>query len=58
VHPYGTGSLLVNRLDLLPKSVIPVWVLRGAHDRQAPDSFEAIRARVRLVSQGTAHNSD
>lgn len=49
VHPYQDGrrSLLVARMDLLPKSVLPVWILRAAHTRQAPETFDAIRARVR-----------
>lgn len=49
VHPYQDGprSLLVARMDLLPKSVLPVWILRAAQVRQAPETFAAIRARVR-----------
>jgi hypothetical protein len=49
VHPYQDArrSLLVVRMDLLPKSVFPAWIQRAAHDRQAPETFDAIRARVR-----------
>src|SRR5262249_27419377 len=49
VHPYAAGnsSLLVQRLDLLLKAAVPEWILRAAHTRQAPATFEAIRARVR-----------
>jgi hypothetical protein len=49
VHPYADGrrSLLVNRMDLLPKSALPGWLLRAAQSRQAPATFDAIRARVR-----------
>lgn len=49
VHPYADGrsSMLVNRIDLLPKSAVPVWILRAANARQAPASFDAIRKRVR-----------
>lgn len=56
VHPYADGSrsLLVNRLDLLPKSGIPEWILSAAHARQAPATFEAIRARVRDGAQRRA----
>ncbi len=57
VHPYQDArrSLLVGRMDLLPKSVLPVWILRGAQARQAPETFAAIRARVReLRSRGRA----
>lgn len=52
VHPSADGrrSLLVNRLDLLPKSSVPEWILRAAHVRQAPETFDAIRARVREAS--------
>jgi hypothetical protein len=52
VHPYqgGMRSLLVGRMDLLPKSVIPTWILQGAQIRQAPETFSAIRARVRQLS--------
>lgn len=52
VHPYtgGRRSLLVNRLDLLPRSSIPEWILRAAHVRHAPETFAAIRARVGRVS--------
>jgi hypothetical protein len=48
LHPWAEGrrSLLVNRMDLLPKSVIPIWFLRMAYAEQAPASFEAIRKRV------------
>jgi len=48
VNPFADGrrSLLVNRLDLLPKSSIPEWILRAAHTQQAPETFDAIRARV------------
>jgi hypothetical protein len=49
VHPYAGGmrSLLINRVDLLLKSQLPDWLVRAAQTRQAPASFEAIRARVR-----------
>jgi hypothetical protein len=49
VHPRADGrtSLLVNRMDLLPKTIVPHWVLRDAHARQAPETYEAIRVRVR-----------
>jgi hypothetical protein len=49
VYAYAAGrrSLLVNCLDLLPKSAVPVWILRAAQTRQAPATFDAIRARVR-----------
>jgi hypothetical protein len=49
VHPYADEgrSLLVSRMDMLPKSVIPTWILRAAYAEQAPATFEAIRARVR-----------
>ncbi|HEY8153555.1 MAG TPA: SRPBCC family protein [Myxococcota bacterium] len=51
VHPYSGGgrSLLIGRMDLLPKAVIPTWVMRAAQVRQAPETFAAIRARVRQV---------
>jgi hypothetical protein len=51
VHPYqgGRRSLLIGRMDLLPKSVIPFWILHEAQVRQAPETFTAIRARVRQV---------
>jgi ribosome-associated toxin RatA of RatAB toxin-antitoxin module len=51
VHPYSGGgrSLLVGRMDLLPKSAMPNWVLRAAQARQAPETFAAIRARVRQI---------
>jgi hypothetical protein len=57
VHPYqdGSRSLLVARMDLLPKSVLPIWILRTAQVRQVPETFTAIRARVReLQSRGRA----
>jgi hypothetical protein len=49
VHPYqgGRRSLLIGRMDLLPKSVVPFWILRAAQVDQAPETFSAIRARVR-----------
>lgn len=48
VHPDGPDhALLVNRMDLLPRSVLPIWVLRAAQAREAPGTFAAIRARVR-----------
>jgi hypothetical protein len=49
VHPRPDGrtSLLVNRMDLLPKTIVPRWVLRDAHARQAPETYEAIRLRIR-----------
>lgn len=48
VHPYAAGrSLLVNRMDLLLKAAVPEWILRAAHTRQGPETFEAIRVRVR-----------
>ena len=48
VHPYAPGrSLLVNRMDLLLKASVPEWILRAAHARQGPETFEAIRVRVR-----------
>jgi len=51
VHPYQDGrrSLLVGRMDLLPKSMLPVWLLHAGQVRQAPETFAAIRARVREV---------
>ena len=53
VHPYqgGRRSLLVGRMDLVPKSVLPLWILHDGQVRQAPETFAAIRNRVRqLVS--------
>ena len=52
VHPYQDGhrSLLVGRMDMLPKSAVPVWLLHAGQVRQAPDTFTAIRARVRQVA--------
>jgi len=49
VHPYAEGrrSLLIHRLELLPRSAIPEWIVRAAQVRQAPAAFDAIRARVR-----------
>ncbi|MGH0032389.1 MAG: SRPBCC family protein [Myxococcota bacterium] len=48
VHPWDDDrSLLVNRMDLLPRSILPVWLLRAAQARQAPATFDAIRERVR-----------
>jgi hypothetical protein len=51
VHPYRDGrrSLLVGRMDLVPKSVIPVWLLHAGQVRQAPETFAGIRARVRQI---------
>jgi hypothetical protein len=51
VHPYQDGrrSLLIGRMDLLPKSVVPFWILHAAQVRQAPETFTAIRARVQEV---------
>ncbi len=47
VHPYQDGrSLLVGRMDLLPKSMLPAWLLQAAQVRQAPETFAAIRKRV------------
>jgi hypothetical protein len=57
VHPYQDDgrSLLIGRMDLLPKSVVPFWLLHAAQVRQAPETFTAIRARVRdLQSRGQA----
>ena len=47
-HPHGEGaqSLLVNRMDARPKSSVPLWILRAAQVRQAPETFLAIRKRV------------
>jgi hypothetical protein len=52
VHPYADGrrTLLVNRMDLLPKSGIPTWILRAAYTQQAPASFAAIREQVRALA--------
>jgi hypothetical protein len=49
VHPHDSGrrSLLIGRMDLLPKSVVPFWILHAAQVNQAPQTFGAIRARVR-----------
>jgi len=48
VHPFGgERSLLVSRMDLLPKTRFPAWILRAAQNRQAPASYEAIRQRLR-----------
>ena len=48
VHPYAGGrALLVNRMHLQPKTVLPLWFVRTAQAQQAPASFDAIRARVR-----------
>jgi hypothetical protein len=51
VHPLDGGerSLLVSRMDLLPKSSFPAWMLRAAQSRQAPATFDAIRRRVRAL---------
>ena len=53
VHPYATGqrSLLVNRMDVLLKSALPVWILRAAQTREAPAVYEAIRLRVQTTTQ-------
>jgi hypothetical protein len=53
VHPRPDGrtSLLVNRMDLLPKTIVPHWVLRDAHARQAPETYQAIRLRLRRSPQ-------
>lgn len=58
VHPEADGrrSLLVNRMDMLPKSAIPTWILQAATSRQAPDTFEAIRSRVAQRARDTASN--
>ena len=52
VHPYqgGRRSLLVGRMDLVPKSVLPIWILHEGQVRQAPETFAAIRARVRQLA--------
>src|SRR5262245_29051681 len=52
VHPYQDGrrSLLVGRMDVQPKSVMPVWLLHSAQVRQAPETFAAIRDRVRQLA--------
>ena len=57
VHPWGDGqSLLVNRMDLHPKTMIPLWVIRAAQKQQAPESFEAIRQRVdESVADASGH---
>ena len=51
VHPWlGPGaarSLLVCRMELVPKASLPDWILRAAHSQHAPATFDAIRARVR-----------
>jgi hypothetical protein len=49
VHPVAQGqrSLLVNRVDLVPKSSLPLWMLRAVYRQEAPAGFEAIRVRVR-----------
>ena len=54
VHPYqgGRRSLLIGRMDLVPKSVLPIWILHEGQVRQAPETFGAIRARVRQVASG------
>ena len=51
VHPYQDGrrSLLVGRMDLLLKSMIPLWILHAGQIRQAPETFGAIRERVRQL---------
>jgi hypothetical protein len=48
VHPYrgAQRSLLIGRMDLLPKSMLPVWLLHAGQVRQAPETFTAIRTRV------------
>jgi hypothetical protein len=52
VHPYRDGrrSLLIGRMDLQAKSVMPVWLLHSAQVRQAPETFAAIRDRVRQLA--------
>jgi hypothetical protein len=52
VHPYEDGrrSLLVHRLDIVPKTVVPGWILRAAGAQHAPATFQAIRARVSEVA--------
>ncbi len=60
VRPYAPGggdatrTLLVTRMDLLPKAPLPAWILRAAQTRQAPATFDAIRARVRERRGGEA----
>jgi hypothetical protein len=52
VHPWaGEGkSLLVSRMDVLPKTALPAWFVRNAQTQQAPATFEAIRERVRALA--------
>jgi hypothetical protein len=49
VHPFAPGerALLVNRMDVVPKSLLPRWLLSAVYRREAPAGFEAIRVRVR-----------
>ena len=49
VHPFAPGgrALLVNRMDVVPKSALPRWLLRTVYRQEAPAGFEAIRVRVR-----------
>lgn len=51
VHPHPDGrTLLVSRMELVPKFAVPLWLMRAAQHRQAPRTIEAIRERVRAVA--------
>jgi hypothetical protein len=58
VHPYQDGrrSLLVGRMDLVPKSVLPIWILHEGQVRQAPETYAAIRTRVSQLPVPAAAN--
>jgi hypothetical protein len=49
VHPFADRSLLVSRMEIVPKAPLPLWLIRAAQTRQAPASFQAIDERVRSL---------
>ena len=52
VHPFEGGALIIARMDLLPKTVLPLWLIEAAQTQQAPETYAAIRERVASESGG------